>query len=543
MNKTIFINGRIFTSNFEQPYASAMVVNDGRIEWVGEQPEIAEMEGERVDLQGRRVLPGFIDAHLHPLYLANATKQIACTAPLVHSIEELLEEIRKQRAQQTPEEWVEGWGYDEGKLSEGRAPNRWDLDQACADAPVVVTRTCAHIISVNSKALEIAAITKDTPNPPGGQIDRDESGEPTGIFRESARHLVLNKMPQVSLEDNAAILAELSPNLLAHGITAITDLMGLHKPIDYVEMYNEARDKGLKQRTVLYYIWEELQGQSLLTKERTDREQPVHIGGIKLFSDGSVSGRTAWVNPPFLGGDENYGIATTSKEELLAAAEAAEQHGVQLVVHAMGEQAIDLIVDTFYGRKMWLTDGPSVRIEHAAMPTSQAIERAAETGIAFVTQPIFLFAEIESYLNNLGTERTKQTYPVKTFLDAGIKVAFSSDAPATAWADPVDPFVAIKSAVTRIAYDGTDTGQEQRIDAATAIELYTRGAQEVTRIPGVGQLKPGFHADFIVLNEDILQVSSEDIDQVHVLETYMSGKIVFKKEHSSSNKTASTILI
>ncbi|MBY0123427.1 amidohydrolase [Bacillus sp. S/N-304-OC-R1] len=529
VEKTIFHNGRIFTSNPNQPYASAMIVSKGRIEWIGDEKDMAEMEGGRVDLQGRRVLPGFIDAHLHPVYLANAAKQIACTAPLVHSIDDMVNEIRKQRELTGAEEWIEGWGYDEGKLTDKRAPLRSDLDRAAADVPVVVTRTCAHIISVNSKALELAGITKETPDPPGGQIDRDANGEPTGILRENAKHLVLNAMPARSIEENATLLAELSPFLFQRGITAITDLMALRKPIDYLDMYNEARDHGLKQRTVLYYIWEDLKKEMILDENKTNRENPVHIGGIKLFADGSVSGRTAWVNPAFLGDDENYGISTTSQEELLEAAEAAEKHGVQLVVHAMGERAIDQIIDTFYGKKGWLQDAPSIRIEHAAMPTEQAIKRAAETNIAFVPQPIFLFAEIESYLNNLGAERTKTTYPVQKMLEAGIKVAFSSDAPATAWADPVDPFVSLKAAVTRIAYDGTDTGQDQGVDIETAIELYTREAQVITRIPDVGQLKPGYYADFIILDQDILEVSPEKIDEVSVEATYMNGEKVFQK--------------
>lgn len=529
-NEYVFFNGQIFTSNPEQPYATAMAVRDGRIAWIGDQGEAGTKNGERIDLQGRRVLPGFIDAHLHPLYLADTAKQIACSPPIINSIEELLNEIRKQREAQGKEGWVRAWGYDEGKLKEGRSPNRWDLDQASMDVPVFVMRTCAHIAVVNSLALQLAGIDKNTPNPPGGKIDKDENGEPTGVLRESAKDLVTKVMPPQTVEENTTLLAELSPNLLAHGITAITDLMGLSEPIDYLEMYNAAREKGLKQRTVLYYMWEELKKLGGLDKNQINNENPIHIGGVKLFSDGSVSGRTAWVDRPFLGDDENYGIPMISEQELLEAAEFAERYQIQLVVHAMGEQAIDLIVNTFYGRKGWLEDAPSIRIEHAAMPTAQAIQRAAEMGMGFVPQPIFLFAEIESYLNNLGAERTKRTYPVKTMLDAGIKVAFSSDAPATAWADPVDPFVAIRSAVTRRAYDGTDTGQDQRVDVETAIALYTRGAQEITRIPDIGQLRPGYHADFIVLDRDILELPPEKIDEVQVEETYMGGQLVYQKE-------------
>jgi predicted amidohydrolase YtcJ len=524
-----FINGKIFTSYPEQPSASAMVVCDGKITWIGEQVELGTTAADCIDLKGRRVLPGFIDAHLHPLWLANASTQIACTPPLVNSITELISEIRKVAKTSSLEQWIEGWGYDEGKMLEGRAPTRSDLDLAGADRPIFISRTCTHIAVANSKALELAAITSETQDPPGGVIDRDANGEPTGILRENAKELVQQIMPAKTLEENAALLAGLSSFLLSKGITAITDLSSRTRPADYLDMYNTAVKKGLKQRTVLYYLWEDLQKKPLLSPDRVNNEQQIHIGGIKLFSDGSVSGKTAWVHSPFLGDEDNYGIQTTTKEELLAAAKAAELNQIQLVVHAMGGQAIDLILDTFDGQKGWLTDAPSIRIEHAAMPSPEAIKRAAEMGIAFVTQSIFMFAEIESYHNNLGVERTKQTYPIKTILQAGVKTALSSDAPATAWADPVNPFIGIKSAVTRQAYNGADTGQDQRIDAGTAIMLYTKAAQEITRIPSVGQLAPGYHADFIVLDQDIFEMDADKIDTIQVKETYMGGELVFAR--------------
>ncbi|WP_394140868.1 amidohydrolase [Cytobacillus oceanisediminis] len=527
---SIYFNGKIFTANPEQPYASAMAVLDGKIIAVGEKEEMPEIDGDQIDLQGKRVLPGLIDAHLHPLYLANAAKQIPCTPPVVYSIEDLIAEIKKQVETEGKDKWVEAWGYDEGKLEEGRTPTRWDLDRATLEVPVVVTRTCGHIVSVNSIALELAGITRDTPNPFGGEIDRDEEGVPTGILRENARNLVFKAMPVQTLEDNANILAELSPFLLSHGITGITDLLARKETFEYIDLYNEAAGRGLKQRSVLYYVKEDLEEEHAFTKTSLDRENQIFIGGMKMFADGSVSGQTAWVNPPFLGRKENSGIQMTTREELLAGAEMAERNGVQLAIHAMGEQAIDLIVDSFHGRKGWLQDGPSIRIEHAAMPTDKALRRAAEAGIAFVPQTVFLFAEIESYIKNLGAERTKRNYPVKTMLESGILTALSSDAPATAWADPVNPFIGIQSAVTRVAYDGTDTGQEERVDVETAIELYTREAQKITRIPGVGQLAEDYYADFIVLDRDILAISPEDIGEVTVEKTYLGGELVFEKE-------------
>ncbi|AXI01348.1 amidohydrolase [Sporosarcina sp. PTS2304] len=506
-----------------------MSIKDGVIQWIGKEEDL-QSEGERIDLKGQRVLPGFIDAHVHPLYLAKFYKQICILPPIIHSIDELIEHIEKVENEQGVGQWIEGWGFDEGKLEEKRSPTRYDLDKASTTSPIIMTRTCAHVIAVNSLALKLAGIDKNTTDPEGGKIDRDAAGEPTGVLRENAKNLIVDMMPPERIEDNVSALMELSPILLAHGITGMTEMMARTGPVDYFEMYTEASKNGMKQRTAMYYLWDDLKERNILTTANTDRQLPVCIGGVKMFADGSVSGQTALVSEPFVGKEKNSGIQMTTEEELLAGAKVAEESHTQLVIHAMGDRAIDLIVNTFHSRKGWLKEGPSIRIEHAAMPSEQALSKAAECGIAFVPQPIFLYAEIESYLKNLGEERTKHTYPIQKMLDAGIPVAFSSDAPATAWSDPVNPFVGIQSAVTRIAYNGQDTGQTERVDVETAIRLYTKGAQEVTLIPKTGQLAPGYYADFIVLDQDILTINAETIGQVQVKQTYMSGQLVYEKE-------------
>lgn len=526
----IFANGKIFTSNVEQPYVSAMIVEEGRIKWIGNQQELEDTSSNQVvDLKGRTVLPGFIDAHCHPVLLANCMKQVACTKPLVNSIEEMKEQIRKKSFEIGQDEWIEGWGYDEGKLAEGRAPTRWDLDEAVSDISVVIRRSCEHIVAVNSKALELAGITKDTVDPLGGKIDRAKDGEPTGILRENAKELVRDIMPKKTLEEEATTLVELSKVLLSKGITAITELMALKQPIDYMDIFEQAKENGWIQRTVLYYIWNQINNNPFIASERLNRDNRIHIGGIKLFSDGSVSGQTAWVRDSFKGTSENCGIQMLTKQELLDAAEAAKENNIQLVIHAMGDRAIDLIIDTFLHTQSWLEEGPSIRIEHFALPTDKAIKRVKEANIAVVTQPIFQFAEIESYLLNIGLERTQRAYPVQSLLSEGVQVAFSSDAPATAWADPVNPFVTIQAAVTRNAYDGTNLGHNERVDVPTAIHLYTEAAQKVTRIPAIGQLKEGYHADFIVLSQDIFEIDPATINQIIVEETYMGGQLVYQK--------------
>ena len=536
VNKKLFYNGKIFTSNSEQEYADMMIVENGKISWIGREEKYKRKKNFnkkdylKINLKGKRILPGFIDPHMHAIYLARDASKIACIPPNVNSIDELKQRIREKKKILDKGEWIEGWGYDEGKLKEGRSPNRYDLDEVAKDYPVIITRTCTHIAVVNSKALEVLGIDENTFEVDEGQIDKDEIGRLTGIFRENAKMKLISRMPSNRLEDDAEILANYSENLFAHGITTISDSMAETEPVDYYEMYERAIEKGLKQRAILYYKWKDLKNSQDISYDKKDRKKQLHIGGVKILGDGSVSGKTAWVKPSYLGDDENYGLKTTSEKELLAAAKFARRNKLQLVVHAMGEQAIDLVVNTFYKKEDWLEERPSVRVEHAAMPTKEALKKAVKGNIAFVSQPIFLYAEIESYLNNLGQERTKENYPYKTILDYGIELAFSSDAPATAWADPVDPFTALKSAVTRRAHDGTDTGQKEKIDLATAINLYTKEGANVTGIPDIGQLKEGFKADFIILDKDIFEVDPENIDEVEVEKTYMNGELVFQRK-------------
>ena len=563
--KRLFINGKIFTSNEEQLYAEAMITEDGRITWIGGAEEAKEMAAssqpcaatdmqpcEVIDLQGRTVIPGFVDAHMHPMMLAEYSRQIACLPPKINSIRQLSEAISQAaediRAREEQRDvpaadlsaaadppaadlpWIRGWGYDEGKYEEKRSPNRYDLDQGCAEFPVFLVRSCEHIRCVNSKALEIAGITKDTPDPPGGSIDRDEQGEPTGILRENARDLVLPYMPAETEEDLISALTDLGDLLISQGIVAIADMGNLHAGGNF-EYYAKAAERGFRQRVALYYMWDYFMDDPdfAITPDLMDREHQIRIAGLKLIGDGSISGKTAWLREPYLGTEER-GMPVYTDESLEKAIAFAKKAGCQISVHAMGGQAIDRIVDRVYEEEDW-TDGsvPYLRVEHVTEPSEQAMRKASEKGFAFASQPIFEYCEIETYRANMDTERLQHFYPHRTELDRGIRLCFSTDAPATSWAVPSDPFSNLKSAVTRRAYDGTDIGQSERVDIETAIILYTRNAAEVCGFAGLGQLVPGYSADFVVLSEDIFTAPADRIDQIRAEETFIKGECVFRR--------------
>lgn len=536
----LFINGNIFTSDIDTPYAEAMAVKDGKVAWIGSNDEAKALQSEAseiIDLHGKRTLPGFVDCHMHAMLLADFAGQISALPPAIDSIEELVQAVAEKRADQVPGEWIQGWGYDEGKLAEHRAPNRYDLDRGCSDSPVMVIRICAHMCAVNSYALEMAGITKDTPDPEGGKIGRDENGEPDGMLYETAIRFAMDLLPKQTNEKIADDFVSLGEILLSQGLTTISDME--ENQIDrYSDIYELAADKGFKNRLAAYcaYYLVQQHGHELITADRSYNGSGMfRIAGIKLLGDGSVSGRTAWCDEPYLPvGDEDpapeYGMPVCSEEDIKEAIEFCKAHKCQMSIHVMGAKAIDRAVDLTWEEKSWLPDGiPSVRLEHVAMPTEKAMERAAASDMAWSTQPVFVYAEIESYEKNLPESTIKASYPVAKWLDMGIRTSFSSDAPATSWATPSDPFINLKSAVTRKAWDGTDTGQEHRVDIETAIRLYTAEAAPMIGFTHVGILKPGYVADFIVLDRDILDIPSDEIDQVQVMETWINGEKVYER--------------
>ena len=533
-NDQVFVNGKIFTGRNETEFMSAFKVADGKFAWIGDAREVND--ARVIDLEGRTVLPGFIDIHTHPTYVAMTVDAVPCTVPVVNNIPEMVAALKRHRNfGKGPDDWIEGWGYDESKLTEHRTPTTQDLDQVSTTQPVYVLRSDAHSGICNTRALQIAGITKDTPDPDGAYFGRYDNGEPNGILQEhGANNAVLRAKAVEDYATKVAGLAATAQHYNERGIVAVTDMMALTRPFDNLDVYRDAERKGFRQQAALYFSWLDLATNPIPDLTEEHRAGRTKFAGIKLFADGSVSGRTAWMCKPYR--NSGCGYSTLSDDDLNAGYEWARRNRVQAAVHAMGDQALQRVIDFFVDKEPWLDPGmPSVRLEHATLLSEAQMRQMNESPMTLgaSTQIIFFFAEYDSYSQNLADEEFQRAYPVRSFYNNIEHLGLSSDAPATTWADPDNVFVSIKAAVTRKAYNGADIVPEQSITVPQAVLLYTSRPARLARFEGsLGQIERGFEASFVVLDRDIFTIDADGLDQTQVQQTWIQGEKVYDRTGS-----------
>lgn len=522
----LFTNGKIFTAQNETDFATALRLDDGRISWVGDGRELSPAQlDSAVDLEGRTVLPGLLDMHVHPALMANTADAVECLPPRVQSVTELIAALRTHpRYGAGKSDWIVGAGYDETKYYDG-APTARDLDEISRTQPVLVWRADRHTALCNTRALELAGVTSHTPDPEGGRFGRYSDGTPNGVLEEfSAISTITEKMPERTAEERADLLEMVGRRLFSRGIVGVCDLLATTIP-DPLETYRTVAERTPFPRAALFLGWKRPHDLDELTEQET--VGTTRVAGAKVLMDGAYSNRTAWVCSPYPGSDE-YGLRTLSDQELVSAAEWARRNGVQLAVHAMGDRAISHTVDVLADMEPWLEGTPSVRIEHATLMSATLTERLSSTRMRFgiATHTIFFYSEYEAYEKNLRPEQITDAYPVRPLYDSVDALALSSDCPATAWSEADNVFVSIEAAVRRRAYTGAQFGQEAAITVPQAVLLYTARAAGVTALPGLGQLAEGYEGSFVVLDQDIFTIPVEQIAQTRVLQTWQAGKLV-----------------
>ena len=538
MTSQLFVNGRIFTGRGEDDFATMFRITDGRFSWVGRSSVGLEAPDESVvDLQGRTVIPGLLDVHTHPALLAALVNSVMCLPPEVTSLAGVLARLRTHpNVGKGADSWIEGFGYDESKYPEGRGPTADDLDEISTTQPIFVQRCDGHSAVCNHRALELAGITAQTPDPAGAAYGRNPDGTPNGMLIESrATDSVAAVIPTPNLKQQTTNLAKLNLHFVERGIVGVGDLCATWMPTP-LQIFRQAEKQGLLPQCALYYEWSSVLRDKLPDLTDDDRSGRIKIAGLKLFMDGAYSNRTAWTEDPYPG-SHDHGMHTLADDELRAAVAWARRNRVQVAVHAMGDRALNHVLDMFADEEPWMGELPSIRLDHATLFSREMIDRveAARMSFAVVSHSIFLFAEYDSYQHNLSPKQFEIAYPIRSFYDHLSFTALSSDAPATAWADADNVFVSIKAAVLRRAYNGADIGQAEAITVPQAVLLYTGRAGGIAPLDRVGLIEKGYEGSFVVLDRDVFSIPLPEIDLVTVAETWIQGRQVFSRSAGSGS--------
>ena len=527
----VFFNANIVTMDPNQPSASVLKISDGKIIYVGNDigtiDPLRGAETEMVDLQGKTMLPGFIDTHMHPALYGLFLLEIDCRPAEADTIPGIAAKVHGQ-ATLTPEgQWLKGWGWDDSKLQERRSPTRWDLDAAAPNHPVILKRTCGHVAVVNSKALELAGINADTPDPEGGHIARDsQTGEPTGIMEERA--IELFDVPAGTLADLKKGLKMALADFARWGFTTVHDMSctGLN-----MAAYQELQAEGELNVKVRPWYWAlkqmdwdpSLDHLVALGIRSGFGSEMIQVQGVKLMLDGSVGGRTAAMADPFEGEESNRGILFMPEEAFCKEAHKALAAGLRIAVHAIGERAIEIClkaiestpnnVDMRHMRN---------RIEHCAIPTDDQLRRIKDNELIAGSSVGFVYWLGDSYIRNLGRERLKRVYPQKTFQEWGIVAPANSDVPIC----DGNPMVGLYAAVTRKTMSGDIFDDQQNISVGDALKGYTTAAAYASYEEDViGTLTVGKDADLIVVSENPLEIDPDRLKDIQVEMTMMKGNI------------------
>lgn len=522
----ILYNGNIITVDTSHPRAQAVAVAHGRFVAVGASDEIlalATAQTKKIDLEGRTVVPGFIDAHTHPCYAGRRhLREVDCGLP---SIADIQAAIRQRAAQLPPGTWVLGFKYDDTKTSDGRWLTRQDLDAAAPAHPVHVEHRGSHTAYVNSLALQMAGIDERTPDPPGGRYDRDPAtGQLTGRLSEVAKFEFAKVLPATfTREDYRDAVKLISQMMTKAGVTSVHDAFGAPADLRAYQDVYETGDLWLRVYCLIHY--KELDHLIAAGIRTGFGNEWVRVGAVKLICDGSISERTARLSRPYVGRPDDYGILVMSEEELYAQARKAHAAGWQIGTHANGDVAIDLTLRVY---ERLLRDlprrDPRFRIEHCSVVNDALIRRMRALGVIPTPFAAYVYSHGEK-MREYGPERLEQMFALRSFLDAGIRVAPGSDYPP----GPFEPLMALQSSVTRTDSTGTVWGPSQRITVEEAIRVGTlQGAYASYEEHLKGSIEPGKLADLVVLGRDPTREDPFSLMTIPVERTMVGGRWVFE---------------
>ena len=522
----VFLNGQVITVDGSDSLARALAVYDGKIVFVGAEEEAREYIGPQtnvIDAKGNSVMPGFIDAHVHAEIIG-----IGLSNPSLAGARSIadIQNIISGAALRVPKGGIiRAYLYDHMLLAEGRHPNRQDLDAVAPEHKVFIVHKSFHISVANSLGLAFAGVDRNTPDPDGGEFARDEKGELTGLALEHANGYLYDKFA-FDEEEMEGVLLAADAFFARRGITSI------HSPMDNVramKVLTDMKNRGKMDTRVYampfpmedYHFMDKFLGIGLHTGFGSDSYK---LGAFKLMIDGSSMGGTAYMKEPYTDDPDRKGFLTMDQETLDKYFLDAHLDGWQITSHAIGDKAIEMVLDAIekaFASKA--VDDPRPRIEHCLFADKEIVRRCKELGVIPVPQTEFLLSAGDAYIKIYG-DRVKHAFPCKSFLDAGLKVAFSSDGPVSTPA----PLLQMYAACTRLSDTGQPLGLDEAITLPQAIRMATFNGAYASREEHIkGSLEPGKLADIIVLSSPILDGTLEDLKETTVGLTMVGGKITY----------------
>lgn len=532
---TVYLNGQVLTMDSGSHRVQAVAVNGDRIIAVGTDGEIRALIGpdtKVVDLQGRTLMPGFVDSHSHFGSVGRTAKMITdLNSPPIgrmSSINEIVGALRQKAEQEPNAKWIRGRGYDDTLLAEKRHPTRYDLDKVSTDRPVYIVHVSGHFAVANSKALEIAGVTKNTQSPKGGVVRKDPvTGEPNGVLEEgAAMGLVRKFIPGFKRTDTIAGIGASSQMYASKGVTTATDggALSVISLKNYIRAANEGR---LKIRAVLSF------GPKAVDQVRQidPGTNLISMNGVKRFRDGSIQGFTGYLTKPYhtaFNGDANYRGYPLSKREFFAAGvKKLHDAGFQVLIHGNGDAAIDDILYAFE-KAQRENPRPDARhvVIHAQMAREDQLDKMKELGVipSFFSLHTYYWGDRHRDIF-MGPERAARMSPVKSAVDRGMIFTIHCDTPVV----PQDPLMAVWAAVNRVSTSGQVIGPEQRVSPLEALRAYTiHAAYQHFRETEIGSIEKGKLADFVILGENPLTCDPMRIKDIRVLETIVGGQTVYR---------------
>ncbi len=504
----ILYNANVLTLDERKPRAKLVAIDRGKIVWVGDNDDTENFvvrKKRKIDCQGKTLIPGFNDAHCHISAFASSLLSVDCSPSSVSSIADIQARIREQAQRLAPGSWIRATGYNEFYLAEKRHPNRWDLDEAAPNHPIKLTHRSGHASVLNSQALSLAGISAESPEPPGGLIDRDlKSGEPNGLLFEMEAYIdkVILPLSEAEFEKGIRLANE---NYLSLGITSLQDAT-VHNGLKEWQIFHRLRERGdLVPRLSLMMGTDAIVASGFSPHYGDDG---MRLGAAKIVLD------------------ETTGRLHPSPEELEEQVLGAHQAGFQVAIHAIEEGAVEAAAQSV---EHALAQTPKRdhrhRIEHCSVCPPPLLEKLRDARVIVVTQPAFIYYSGERYLATVAPEQLPWLYPIGSFLKMGLMPAAGSDSPVV----PNNPLVGIYAAVTRKAESGDELVIEEQIAPFEALKMYTQAAAYACfEEEAKGSIAVGKLADLALLSADPTAVPPEEMKEIKVEMTIIDGRIAWE---------------